>query len=238
MAASFVGIVATNITGASGTDVVLTVGAGGVPAGDTVAVFGSSANATASIWTVFDSQTNTWTPQTTALGARPWPQVFTSQLATALASGDTITLRSSTSGSKKAAIGLQFSGLDTVEDTSNQATGSSATPSSGNITTTNAGDALIAVCAINAPSTNTYTEDTTHSFTTAGQTGTTGGGGTANIEINGAYRIMTTTATLAHAPAIASAAWGDALAAMKPFVAAASVIPDVVMAPHIPGGYG
>lgn len=112
----------------------------------------------------------------------------------------------------RAGVAIQLSGAATsgYELASAEATGSSGTPSSGNITTTS-GSALVAILGTEGPSGDVFNSDATSSYVVAGRDGTTGGGAASNITLATETRVTGDVATLDHSPTITSRAWASTL---------------------------
>lgn len=139
MAVAFVREVASGNNGTSSVlTLVLTVGAAGAALGDLVVVYAVQGGSR-TLSSVSDSRGNTWTvAKTLANGSSHGTAIASSLLATALVSGDTITLTWSGTG-RGAGIALEFSGLASSPfDVAAGGTGA-ATPYASGLTATSAG---------------------------------------------------------------------------------------------------
>lgn len=163
---------------------------------------------------VLDKRIQSSTGRTEAL-------LFRAPVTVSLVAGNTITLSGLGSASGRAFAGSAFYvvGLSAspVDQTAVGGTGTSTSPDSGNITTTQATEILVGVAAIAAGGSVTYTQDAQYSSTipTIGTTGVNGGGGNDRTLMVGT-RKLTATETNNYAPSISSSqVWCAALVSYK-----------------------
>lgn len=202
----------------AGTTLAIPAPAGGVPAGHTLIVR-VSADYTTSAPLVTDNRGNTYTRDRSAANAGTTMRaaVFSCRVTTALQAGDTISVLFPAAVTAKAAAADQFSGVMSpiTLDTQNGLTGTSTAPSIP-VTTTNADDLLVAMVAVEGPSSEGFTEDVFDQWSGAGRAGTTGGTATSNKTINGAYRAVGVTGTYTYAPVLGtSESWVGFVMAYK-----------------------
>lgn len=175
----------------------LTVPAGGVPSGAQINIMTATIEAVTGL-AVTDTAGNTYTEDladTVHATGNIESHFFRVTNATALVSGNSITV-SWTNNSGVAAIAWYTTGLATTTplDQAVIAEGSSTTPSSGNITTTNNDDIELGVVGVNDATPPAFTEDA--NFTSIGNTT----GGASNFNIYAAYRIVAATETMDYSP--------------------------------------
>lgn len=159
---------------------VVTVPAGGVPAGHFLALGISNSGTGVPTWGVTDSRLNTWTvhatDQVAALGN--FGTFASCVTATTLQPGDSITITSSTASVDRIAACFEefddiITGIDTMSTNDNGGAGSSA-PTSLNFTTTQNDELLIGVLNMVSPA-RTYTA--TAPWTQGTKVATTNGSG-------------------------------------------------------------
>lgn len=212
----FVGNVgAVNSAQASGSTLVVTVGAGGIPAGHTI-ISRSAADYLSTAPTIADTRGNTWT----SVRSSPGPSnafrasMHAGQITTALQAGDTITMTWASSLTNRALVLDRFSGLlvPLTVDAQNGSSGTSTTPDA-NVTSTTPVDLVVGMVGSAAPLTDGYTQDAT--WTGLTRTGTQAG--TAPyVSVGGAYRLATSTSTWHYKPVLGtSVAWAGIAAAFK-----------------------
>lgn len=121
---------------------------------------------------------------------------------------------------------IQVSGAATsaYEGSSSEATGSSGTPSSGNITSLT-GSLLVGIVGIEGPAGDTFNGDAGSSYVASGSNGTSGGGDASNIKLATETRLGIAT-TLDHSPTITSRDWAHALIEIKVAGGGSLVIPN------------
>lgn len=214
----------TNTT--AGTSSAITVASGGVPAGDTVVIYGACDNTAlsgaATAISVADNSTqagteNTWTLQTPqalvdpgAAAAGQQGFFVVSKLTRALAAGDTITINYGESTTAKAINAQQFAGPIGVLAGS-YAHGSHAASTAPTVTAGTApnqvGQAVCALVAVEGGTADSFTQDTTN--TTGGSwTGLTRRGSgttTSGSTLNSVYKIVTATGAQTYAPTLGTA---------------------------------
>lgn len=180
-------VAVTNIGGTSQNNVasatiVLTVGGSGVPAGALVAVTVYEGNTTGGIGTVTDSVGNTYTKITDlspgASNSNGRAAVYYAYNVTALSSSDTITYTRNSSGVENCLLSaLYATGVDTSNplDTAVTNASSSASTSSPTVTSGTPGfpGELLVACTYWS-SAATYTQDTTHSWSSPFASNTVG----------------------------------------------------------------
>lgn len=214
--ALFVKNVGFNNSGqASATTLVITVPAGGVPAGHTLIVR-SASDFISSGPTIADSRSNTYTSVRSAAGtgSSMRASIYSCQVSTALLAGDTITLTWSSALTNRAAVIDEFQGLlvPLTVDGQNGSSSTSATPDIS-VVATNAVDLVVAALGSIAPLTDSYTQDAAWSGLT--RTGTSPGSG-PYISIGGAYRLTKSTNTWHYKPVLgASTTWVGLSVAFK-----------------------
>jgi hypothetical protein len=147
----------------------LTVPTGGVVAGHHIILgwaYSAAANRTV---TVTDSKSNTWQNDSVAdkiTGLTPHAGISSCRVTNALVAGDTITITLDVASAFLCGAAYDYVGiapaswLDQAVTTAN--TGVSTTPSSGNITTTNANDVLFGVVFNGGATLATWTEDASY----------------------------------------------------------------------------
>lgn len=135
-------------TATTGTSMTITVPAAGVAAGDIIVV-GTTMNAgtLADPSSVTDTGSNTYTKRGSLVnGTTQKTSAWTATATTALASGDTIVVHYAVAPTKATAEATQYTGLnETLDIAAGTATGSATAPPSHTVTTTTAGDMVIAV---------------------------------------------------------------------------------------------
>lgn len=214
--AEYVGVVGMAADSAAGTVSSITVPHLGVPVGDTL-VMGIMTDYTAGAHAVTDARGNTWVIDRSGQN-NPTSRVSIARctVTTALQEGDTITLTTSASTTRRTIGCVRYTGLLTsgVVDVVNSTGGTSSSPSSV-VTSTVANDVAVSVFGFaTADAGLTITPDS--SWQTALRIGTLDGGGTADRTITIAHRKLgaatgySRTATLG-----ASATWLSAVAAYR-----------------------
>lgn len=215
MAIAFVQHVGDSATKASGATVAITVPAAGVTAGNSVIVY--VASVTAQGISVSDTAGNTYSVDAdVSNGTAVRTFIAAAHNVAALASGDTITVTWAAAVSVKAVSVDEFSGLATASalDQTTTATGSSTTPSSGAVNTTQADELLIGAIGVNGPLLlDTFTPGTGWSPGT--DAGSNGGTDTTNRTVRCEYQIVAATGSYQADGTITSRAWAAAIATYK-----------------------
>lgn len=202
---SYVKSVGTNFSKTANTSIAVTVPGGGVAKGHLVvvsfAIDGVSGTISAS-----DSAGNTYAVAANAQYGSPGTgnirtTLLYSQLQTALAPGDTITV-SYPSRTAKAVSVDEYSGANTL-DAISVATGSTASPSTGNAVTTQGDELLVAAFGVEGPHTDTFTP--AGGFNATAEAGTSGGTTTTNATINPVYAVVSSTGTYAASATLSTA---------------------------------
>jgi len=193
---------------------VITVPAGGVAAGNTlIARVGIRHGTPTGTVTVTDSKGNTYTLDKDVTGAGVRVLVFSANVGTALAAGDTITVNYPTSFNSTGVVVSEYSGISATNrvDTTGSATGNSITPSA-NLTTITANTLVYgAVATTNHP---LYTEAS--GWTTDVDQAPGCGGSQGNSTNHGAYRVVSTTGAYTYNPTLSTGMpWAEAIVAYK-----------------------
>jgi hypothetical protein len=215
--AQFVQTVGTAFSKTSGPSLSITVPAGGVPVGHTLIVRVVN-DYTTGAPSATDIRGNTYVRDRTAAnaGTTMRASVFSARVTTALQEGDVISILFGASVTARTAAVGEFANvlLPVTVDAQNGLTGTGTAPSIS-VTTTNANDLLVALLAVEGPSTDTYTEDVFHQWSSLARVGTTGGVADTNVTVNGAYRSVGVAGAYAYAPTIASESWVGFLVAYR-----------------------
>jgi hypothetical protein len=216
--AQYIGFAGSATSKVSGTTLTITIGTDGVPLGHTLIVR-AAGDYLASAPTVADSRGNTYTRDRTGADAGTIirASIYSAPIATALQSGDTITVTWASSVNTRAAVVDEFATILTSSpvDVANGTSGSSATPTA-NATTTNADDMLVSFAAVAGDVSDSFTPDTIHQWTDMARTGTTGGAFGDNRTINSAYRAVGATGTYSCTPILAtSSTWVSGIVGYK-----------------------
>ena len=222
----FVGNVGSAIVSNKDTNVI-TVGAAGVAAGNTIFYrFGGQAVPTS----VTDSKGNTYT--LIASGAVRNASLYRCDVGTALVSGDTITASFAMMENSQSSA-EEFSDIEaTVDQAAQSATGASTTPSVAMASLANATDLLFGHLSLDASSGIAVTEDadsaggdTWHTLTEVVKTG----------QINGAYKFTTSAVSQTYNPTLgASDDWSVNLVSYKaPTAAAVARVPRSTPYPQL-----
>lgn len=191
--------VGTNNSKVANTSLSVTVPAGGVARGHLLvvsfAIDGVSGTVSAS-----DSKGNSYTVAANAQYASPGTGnvrtvILYSLINTALASGDTVTV-TYPSRTAKAMTVDEYSGANTL-DVVRTATGATTTPSTGNVTTTNDNELLVAAFGVEGDITETFTAGGGFNASPPPESGTTGGTATTNSTIDPAYTTAASIGTYA-----------------------------------------
>ena len=205
--ASFVKNVGAASTKTSGTTLDVSVGATGAAAGNTL-IIRVAADYTAGGGTITDSRGNTYVRDRTSAntGNTMRASIFRSVLTTTLQPGDVITLTTTSIAARTMVVDEFASVLSPVViDQQNGATNTNTTPNVA-ITTTNANDLVVAMCATAAPQSDGFDNDPL--WLPLDRLGTTGGVAAANRTIGGAYRSVASTAQYRYQPLLdVSASW-------------------------------
>jgi hypothetical protein len=244
MAISFVQLLAGASTKTPGTTLAISVPAAGAKAGSLVVVYAGMVDATArnpKLFTCADNKGNTYVNDNKIIGNASVcaAAIFTSRLSVALVNADTITV-SWVFGAPSVAAAMSaqnWSGATNALDQVNDAIGTSTTPASGPVTTLNPNDLWLGAVAVNGPTTEVFTQDTTVlTWTTQDRPGTTGAAAGSNITLNTASVVTSTVQTEDYNPTLGtSEPWWTALATVKDDdIPAVPQIPMLVV-PLIPG---
>ena len=192
------------------TSSVITVPAGGVPAGQTVIVQLSQREAAVGTITFTDSRGNTYTTDATVTGTRTRTVVASAQVTTALQGGDTITV-THPSGKNSIAYASSWAGIASTNRVAGSATatGSSTAPSA-TLSTTWSGTLVYG--AATSKEHNTWTEAS--GFTTLDHLASTCT--TNRADHHAAYRTTRSTGSITYNPTYVTAReWTVALVAYK-----------------------
>jgi hypothetical protein len=190
------------------TSMTVTVPTGGVVAGDTLVVRLMLRGTTSAAVTASDSRGNTYTVDKDQLNSDQRIVVFSANVATSLAAGDTITVTYPSANSQGVVVD-EFSGVAASErvDATGSASGNSTTPSAS-VTTTNASDLLIG--AVSIANTQTVTQPAAWTGLT---TQSLSCGNSTNI---GAYKPVSATGTYTYNPTVSNGSrWAAGVVAYK-----------------------
>ncbi len=196
---SYVKNVGINNSKVANTSLSVTVPAGGVAAGNLVvvsfAIDGVSGTVSAT-----DTQGNAYAVAANAQYATPGTGnirtvILYSVLSTALVSGNTITV-SYPSRTAKAISVDEYTGVNTP-DVFVTATGATTTPSTGNVTTNENNELLVAAFGVEGDISETFTVGGSFNASPPTEAGTTGSTAATNATINPAYQIVGATGTYA-----------------------------------------
>lgn len=210
-------------TSLSGSSISIAVPAGGVPAGASILVAFGNGDGGESGYSVADDASNSYTID--VIDSQPGGVFRTCFLASAhdvsaLDEGETITISFGGTEFRNTAIAAYVTGLETssVLDQSNSDTGASTTPSSGDITTTQADEIIFGVLNIKNADASEITDD--GDYNTIDEIDS---GGSTNNTLHLAYRIVSSTETNNFAPTIANSDnWIAIVASYKGAAAAAA----------------
>jgi hypothetical protein len=205
--AQLVKAVGSASTKVNGTTLWVVVPAGGVAAGNTLLIRVVH-DYTAGGGAVTDSRGNTYVRDRTAANAGNGMRasLFRSVVGTALQAGDVITLTTTAVAARVMSVD-EFSNVlaPSVIDQQNGATNTGTAPNVA-ITTTNANDLIVGMCATQGPETDGFDDDPL--WLSLARTGTTGGGSSSNKTVGGAYRSVASTALYRYQPTLGvSASW-------------------------------
>lgn len=192
---------------------VITVPAAGVAAGNTVIVRWVGRGTTTGALSATDTKGNAYSVDREVLNTDIRTVVLSAHVATALTSGNTITVTHPNTNAKSA-VAVEFSGVAATGrvHVSNTGVGSSATPTAS-VTTTTANTVLVGAQG----NLNALTVTQPASWTNLGSMTTAcGGGGAGTSSNNGAYRIVSATGTYAYAPTLSgSQRWSEVVVAYR-----------------------
>ena len=195
-----------------GASSVVTVPAGGVPAGNTVVVVVVLRDTvpTGAV-SAADSRGNAYSVDVDFTNSTIRKLVLSARATTALAAGDTLTVTHPDLGAEAVAA-LELSGIREPRlDTSAANGGLSATPTA-TATTTHPDDLLVG--AAGNQGNRTYTEAT--AWTTVADVQANCGGGTGRLTLHAAYRIVSSAASWTYSPSLsANDRWAAGIAAYK-----------------------
>jgi YD repeat-containing protein len=207
----------------SGTSIALTVTNTAVAAGNSIILTLAMDPATGTV-SCSDTAGNSYAVDHSVINGSGTSGVRTVVLSahnvTALAINNTITC-SHPSVTARALSGSEFSGLATsaAKDQANSNTGQSTSPSSGNVTATQAVELLIGAIGSEGPGGDLFTPETT--YTGLPPIGTTGGNAATNITIFSEYRRVSPTGTYSATGSISSSRkWATAIVTYKAKVVA------------------
>lgn len=191
--------VGTNSLKSANTSLSVIVPAAGVAAGNLLAVSFAIDGVSGAI-SASDSKGNAYSVAANAQYASPGngnirTVILYSVLTTALVSGDTVTVTYPSRTSKAMSVD-EYSGVNTL-DAISTATGSGAAPSTGNVSTTNDDELLLAAFGVEGDIVQTFTIGGAFNAVPPPRDGTTGGTAATNAAINPAYRIVTSAGTYA-----------------------------------------
>lgn len=195
----------------------LTVPITGVAQDNVVVLYISCGSSSVTISSCTDSRGNTYAELIRHTGNNPNTFIWKATAATALQSGDTITVNLSAQKSVDV-LAVEFDTATVTADGTNSATGTSTTPSAA-ITQTQAADILLAAVSVYTTS-GTFTEDadntggdTWHGLTAYTYPHT--GGGVTNAAYR-AYKITTSAVAQTYDPTLSdSLLWVEVIGAIK-----------------------
>jgi Tfp pilus assembly protein PilV len=206
-------------TGSSGSPLTLTVPSGGVAAGSRVIVRLELRGTSSSVATISDTRGNSWAADLDNLNIDERVIIWSSNLTTALSSGDSIRLTypSSTSSAAVADAFTMVAASNAVDATGN-GSGNSASPSAS-VTTTAANELVVgAVGIFNTTSSPTQPSGWSGLPTALGTSSTSPGcsnGSSGNSSNVGGYRVASTTGSYTYSPSVSSGRWAAGIVAYK-----------------------
>lgn len=193
---------------------------GTIPVGNHVILIVGTATSNATI-TAADTQSNTYQVDVTENATGRTIFIVSAKVTTQLTTSDTITVTYNGSVAQRTVRLLDVSGLAQTSwlDQSAHANGTSTTPSSGNVTTTQADELLIG---------NERNASPPNAITWGGSFTSLGSADTSGATQSSAYRIVSATGTYSAAGTITSAGWAAAIATYKAAAAAATFLPQIL----------
>lgn len=212
----------------AGTDLVITVPAGGVPAGAMIVVCWANDNnggVNDNVDAISDTAGNSYDEGLVGQGFVRNADGVNAGIAFALnvgalSSGNTITLAGNSGAAAKAAAAFYVTGIATssAKDQGGTATGTDTTPSvSTSAGTTQADEITIGIVGTEGPSGDTFTQDASPAYATPPvRIGTTGAAAASNITLAGGYFIETATGTKTYNPTLGTSRdWAAVIATFK-----------------------
>jgi hypothetical protein len=235
-----------NVNNASGPGT-LTIPAAGVAAGNRLFVYNACFRPSGKLTSITDTGSNTWVllreqPGGTSSSSDGDAELWTTQVTTALVSGNTITLNFSGT-QREAYVCEEYSGLDTsnvtLVDTSAGNPFTTASPTITVTPTTGAGRLLVGMDGMAGPLGDTFTQDTDTTvvaWTSITRVGTTGGSATSNATLSGGTKIVPSgTTAQTYNPTLGTARNNQiqGIFLEEASAGAPAAIPYVAMAPRI-----
>ncbi len=196
---SYVKNVGTSNSKVANTSLSVTVPAAGVAKGNLL-VISFAIDGVAGAISASDSRGNSYATAANASYASPGTGnvrtvILYSTVSTALVNGDTITV-TYPSRTAKAMTVDEYSGVNTL-DVISVATGITTTPSTGNVTTTDNNELLVAAFGVEGDITEIFTAGGSFSASPPPESGTTGSTAATNATIDPAYQIVSSAGTYA-----------------------------------------
>jgi hypothetical protein len=243
VAIAFVKQVATGTLDGSGA-VALTVPAGGVAAGNRLFVYYSVQRPSGGATGITDTGGNTWVmvreqPGGSSTSAVADAEIWTTQVTSALSSGNTISV--AFSGTQKScAIAEEYSGVQIsntgLEEAGNGSTGTTGTPSVA-ATQGGTGTLVVGQLAVAGPNSDSFTQDADTdggvAWSSTGRVGTTGGSASSNSTLAGGAKIVSAgTTTFTYNPTATARSNQMVISIFEPEPVAAALIPNLAMAPY------
>lgn len=196
-AITYLGNIGTNSLKSANTSLSVTVPAGGLAAGH-LAVVSFAIDGVSGTISASDTRGNSYAVAANAQYASPGTGnvrtvILYSVIGTALSAGDTITVTYPSRTAKAMSVD-EYSGVNTPDAVST-ATGAGTAPSTGNATTSDDNELLVAAFGVEGDALEAFTAG--GGFNATAEAGTTGGTAATNATVNPVYRIVSSTGTYA-----------------------------------------